>query len=87
MHPPESHVKPTTNSETTMPKDRLEIFVEKVNKMRACQHEFFRARSQGALIAAKQLEKEVDQQLAVILGVGKVREARDLAEQTYARPQ
>ena len=80
-----SHAKPTTTTkEPTMPKDRLELFVEKVNIMRACQFEYFRTRSHAALIAAKSLERDVDTQLALIAGVQAVRNARQLAEETYA---
>jgi hypothetical protein len=66
-----------------MPKDRLEIFVEQVNIMRACQNEFFKSRSQRALIAAKGLEKDVDHQLAEFLGFDTVQRARELAATTY----
>ncbi len=68
-----------------MPTDQLTTFVEKVNVMRACQFGYFRTRTNAALIAAKSLERDVDTQLAQILGVHAVRKARDLAEETYAR--
>lgn len=87
MHRLASHDEPTTSQETIMPKDRLEIFVEQVNIMRACQNEFFKSRSQRALIAAKGLEKDVDQQLAEFLGYENVKKARELAATCYHEPK
>lgn len=66
-----------------MPKDRLTIFIEKVNLMRAAQVNYFKTRSRSALIASKQFEKEVDEYLNEYLGPKEVKQARELADSAY----
>lgn len=43
---------------------QMAAFVDKVQRMRGFQREYFRTRAQGMLVCAKQLEAEVDNTIA-----------------------